>query len=88
MGREWEYRSYIAGPGMGGKGTATAVWSFPSPPASLSDREKVRAEFTFDIYRTTKGRENRGVACSFTFQTWRYREGDDKIYEREKGRHC
>jgi hypothetical protein len=24
------------------------------------------------------------VACSFTFQTWRYREGDDKIYEREK----
>lgn len=84
VGREWEYRSYIAGPGMGGKGTATAVWTFPFPPTNLSDREKVRAEFTFDIYRTTKGRENRGVACSFTFQTWRYREGDDKIYEREK----
>ena len=84
VGREWEYRSYIAGPGMGGKGTATAVWTFPFPPANLSDREKVRAEFTFDIYRTTKGRENRGVACSFSFQTWRYREGDDKIYEREK----
>ena len=86
VGREWEYRSYIAGPGMGGKGTATAVWTFPFPPTNLSDREKVRAEFTFDIYRTTKGRENRGVACSFTFQTWRYREGDDKIYEREKRR--
>ena len=84
VGREWEYRSYIAGPGMGGKGTATAIWIFPYPPSNLSDREKVRAEFTFDIYRTTKGRENRGVACSFTFQTWRYREGDDKIYEREK----
>jgi len=84
VGREWEYRSYIAGPGMGGKGTATAVWTFPFPPANLSNREKIRAEFTFDIYRTTKGRENRGVACSFTFQTWRYREGDDKIYEREK----
>ncbi len=84
VGREWEYRSYIAGPGMGGKGTATAIWTFPYPPSNLSDREKVRAEFTFDIYRTTKGRENRGVACSFTFQTWRYREGDDKIYEREK----
>ncbi len=84
VGREWEYRSYIAGPGMGGKGTATAVWTFPFPPTNLSDREKVRAEFTFDIYRTTKGRENRGVACSFTFQTWRYREGDVKIYEREK----
>ena len=84
VGREWEYRSYIAGPGMGGKGTATAVWTFPFPPSNLSNREKIRAEFTFDIYRTTKGRENRGVACSFTFQTWRYREGDDKIYEREK----
>jgi hypothetical protein len=84
VGREWEYRSYIAGPGMGGKGPATAVWTFPFPPGNLADREKVRAEFTFDIYRTTKGRENRGVACSFTFQTWRFKEGDDKIYEREK----
>ncbi len=84
VGREWEYRSYIAGPGMGGRGTATAIWVFPYPPSNLSTREKVRAEFTFDIYRTTKGRENRGVACSFSFQTWRFKEGNDKIYEREK----
>jgi len=84
VGREWEYRSYIAGPGMGNRGPATAVWTFPMPPANLTSRDKVRSEFTFDIYRTTKGRENRGVACSFTFQTWRFREGDDKIYEREK----
>lgn len=84
VGREWEYRSYIAGPGMGTRGTATAVWSFPMPPVALASRDNVRAEFTFDIYRTTKGRENRGVACSFTFQTWRFREGDDKVYEREK----
>ncbi|MSR32078.1 MAG: ABC transporter permease [Gemmataceae bacterium] len=84
VGREFEYRSYIAGPGMGGRGPATAVWNFPFPPSSLTSRNKVRCEFTFDIYRTTKGRENRGVACSFIFTTWRFREGDERKYEAEK----
>src|SRR5262249_8962736 len=70
VGREWEYRSYITGV-MPGQEPQTAVWEFPDLPRGLGNRKHVRAEFTFDIYRTTKGKENLGVSCSFAARTWR-----------------
>ncbi len=70
VGREWDYRSYIAGPGLFSErqGTQYAIWIFDELPAALSDRtEPVDLEFTFDIFRTTKGIEAQGVFCTFTF---------------------
>ncbi len=67
VGREWDYRSYISA-GMPGK-QPTAIWSFEAPPKRVAARDTVRCEFGFDIYRTTKGVENKGVACTFRFIT-------------------
>lgn len=68
VGREWDYRSYITAAAPNHE-PQYAVWEFANLPASLSEREKVRCEFAFDIYRTTKGFENRGVSCKFEFET-------------------
>jgi hypothetical protein len=73
VGREWEYRSYITAPGAGQR-PQTAVWSFPPLPEYVAKRDVVRCEVTFDIYRTTKGEEDRRPACNFVFQTWRFGE--------------
>jgi hypothetical protein len=75
VGREWDYRTHIAGPTAGsGDMLETAVWNFTEPPAALAQRDRVRCEFAFDIYRTTKGFENRGVNCEITFTTWRFQK--------------
>jgi hypothetical protein len=70
VGREWDYRKYLPGrnPKIPNAPTPYAYWSFRSLPSSLGDRsEPVRCEFTFDIFRTTKGQLNRGVFCTLTF---------------------
>ena len=67
VGREWDYRSYITSGPPGRE--QTAVWKFDAPPKSVADRDTVRCEFGFDIYRTTKGKEGKGVLCSFRFIT-------------------
>lgn len=85
VGREWNYRSYI---------TATApntpqqyaVWEFPTPPRSLADRKFVRCEFTFDIYRSTKGEENKGVSCEFQFQTAHFDKSKREEYVKARDR--
>jgi hypothetical protein len=71
VGTEWEYRGYIGAP-FGGQQTApqTAVWIFPQPSASVGHRTQVPCEFTFAVYRTTKGKEYQGVDCRFVFTTW------------------
>ncbi len=70
VGREWEYRSYINSPGpqTGGK-PQYAIWRFQRLPGSLADPQKpVRVEYSFDIFRTTKGNEQvQGVLCRFIF---------------------
>jgi hypothetical protein len=76
VGREWDYRGYISGQ-MPGSEPPIAKWVFGEPSATLAARDKVRCEFAFDIYRTTKGYENRGVNCSFVFTTWKYRKDQD-----------
>jgi hypothetical protein len=83
VGREWDYRSYISAP-MPGQPTQAAVWNFSSLPSSLADRKQVRCEFTFDVYRTTKGQENKGVGCSFAFQTWRFVRGSEEQYRNDR----
>jgi hypothetical protein len=68
VGREWDYRSYITGrpPGTN-KAIQYAVWTFDDIPAVLADPTKdVRIEFSFDIFRTTTGQENKDVLCRFT----------------------
>ncbi len=77
VGREWDYRSYISGPMIGIGTPPMAVWSFGEPSSRLANRDKVRCEFAFDIYRTTKGYENRGVNSSFVFTTWKFKKGDE-----------
>lgn len=67
VGREWDYRKYIAG---GPNSSHRAIWIFKDGelPASLKSRSEVPCEFSFDIFRTTKGElENKGVYCTFTF---------------------
>ncbi len=68
VGRVHEYRSYIAGPGRSTSLVENAIWRFDSLPAFLGTQEEpVKFEFTFDIFRLTKGQENRGVFTNFAF---------------------
>jgi hypothetical protein len=67
VGREWEYRRYIAG-----ASPHRAIWSFDSDRdlrALAARTDYVPCEFSFDIFRTTKGEENKGVTCTFQFVT-------------------
>jgi ABC-type transport system involved in multi-copper enzyme maturation permease subunit len=71
VGREWDYRKYIGGidPRRGGE-PPYAVWYFNHIPGSLAQRqEPVPVEYSFDIFRTVKNRDEKqqGVQCSFTF---------------------
>lgn len=74
VGREWGYRGYIGGNRPSAKTQHYAYWNFTELPENLDDRKTVRCEVTFDIYRTTKGREGQGVTCAFFFQTWQFKE--------------
>ena len=69
VGREWEYRGYISGSQGASTPQPKAIWEFASLPAALANRARVTAEFTFDIYRTTKGYENQGVGIGMVFTT-------------------
>jgi hypothetical protein len=68
VGREFEYRKYIAGHPLSPQ---RAVWNFPSIPAGMASAagDRVPVEFTFDIFRMTKGEENRGVDATLRFVT-------------------
>lgn len=84
VGREWEYRSYITAPAPGKeKEPPTARWDFMTVPASLGTMKQVRGEYTFDVYRTTKGQEGADVACDFRFYTAKYEPGNDDLYQKE-----
>jgi hypothetical protein len=68
VGREFDYRKYIGGHE---KSNERAVWHFASVPAGLGSYpgDKVAVEFTFDIFRMTKGEENKGVNVAIRFVT-------------------
>ena len=67
VGREFDYRRYIAG---APNSPQRAVWGFDELPAVRPGQESVPCEFTFDIYRMTKGVENRGVDVTVRATTW------------------
>lgn len=68
VGREFEYRKYIAGHK---DSPQRAIWHFGSIPSGLASAggDRVPVEFTFDIFRMTKGEENRGVDVTLRFVT-------------------
>lgn len=81
IGREWLYRKYIAG----GQGSShRAVFMFRDLPASLAEAEHVPVEFAFDIFRTTKGEEGKGVQASLFFLTPAW--SDDKLKDPPEAR--
>lgn len=71
VGREFEYRKYIHGhPQSPQRG----IWSFTKLPSNLDrmPNDRVPIEFMFDIFRLTKGKEDRGgsgVEVSIRFVT-------------------
>jgi ABC-type transport system involved in multi-copper enzyme maturation permease subunit len=75
VGREWDYRSYIAGRSANSP-EQSAIWEFRTLPRKLASRDDVRSEFTFDIYRTTKGLDYKPVACTFIFWTHNWNPDD------------
>ena len=87
VGREWAYRKYITG---GSGSTNRVVWGYPELPLNLATRPEgwVTCEFSFDIFRTLKAEEGKGVFCSFAFQTWRWEPGMRGAFDqaREKAR--
>ena len=69
VGREFDYRRYIAG---SPNSPQRAIWSFSQLPSVPAGQDRLTCEFTFDIYRMTKGVENRGVDVTVravTYQT-------------------
>jgi ABC-type transport system involved in multi-copper enzyme maturation permease subunit len=86
VGKEWGYRSYISGP-MPGQPTHTAIWQFDSVSPSLGNRQTVRCEYTFDIFKSTKGYEARGISCGFQFRSWHYKKGNEVLYRKELESH-
>ncbi|MEI7685915.1 MAG: hypothetical protein WCL32_12885 [Planctomycetota bacterium] len=68
VGREWDYRKYIGGQTAGGGKKQYAVWIFDDlSEVEPRDGDKARFEFGFDIFRLTKGDENKGIFCTFKF---------------------
>jgi hypothetical protein len=68
VGREFDYRRYITG---SANSPQRIIWKFASVPADLAapEDDKVAVEFTFDIFRMTKGVQNKGAGVTFQFVT-------------------
>ncbi len=67
VGREFDYRKYIAGDP---NSPQRAIWNFRSLPGTSAGQDAIPCEFTFDIFRMTKGEENRGVDVTLRVVTW------------------
>jgi hypothetical protein len=68
VGREFDYRKYIYGHEQS---PPRGVWNFADIPTSLASAEgdRVPIEFTFDIFKLTKGEQNRGAFVNFRLVT-------------------
>jgi len=84
VGREWDYRGYLPGSRATRANPPQAVFEFQEIPTSLLQRDSIRAEFTFDIYRTTKGNENQGVAVRFAGFGPNYTVGAEEAWRKER----
>jgi hypothetical protein len=91
VGYEWNYRQYISGDAKKDD-PEYALWTFSDLPRDLANRgrkdnvpageEAIPVEITFDIFRTTKGEENKGIYCSFMFENWECPRTVDGIPEK------
>ncbi len=96
VGRESTRRGYISGSPQPGMPRQYAWWNFADLPSGYADDANVRFQFTFDIFRLTKGVENKGVPCTFAFVDGRlsipeierkfdeYRRDEDRLFARTK----
>jgi hypothetical protein len=68
VGREFDYRKYIAGHR---DSPQRAIWHFYDLPSGMKTAkdDRVRVEFTFDVFKLTKGEQNRGVLVKFQVVT-------------------
>jgi ABC-type transport system involved in multi-copper enzyme maturation permease subunit len=68
VGREFNYRKHIGGSPLSSQ---RAVYSFPDVNSSLATADRpIPLEFNFDIYRLTKGDENKGVFINVRVVSW------------------
>lgn len=68
VGREFNYRKHIGG---SERSSQRAVYAFKSVPSALGGMSGgVPVEFNFDIYRLTKGEENKGVQVNVRVVAW------------------
>jgi len=83
VGRERDYRGYIPG---GAGSSHRAIYTFNSLPPSITNERYVNCEFSFDIFRTFKGEENKGVQASLFFETpvWAESRRPDYLAELKK----
>jgi ABC-type transport system involved in multi-copper enzyme maturation permease subunit len=81
VGREDGLRKYIPGHPQSNH---RAIWSYYNIPSGFVNAKdsKVAMEFAFDIYRTTKGDENKGVAVSFDVFTHQWDPAKEDEYNR------
>jgi ABC-type transport system involved in multi-copper enzyme maturation permease subunit len=85
VGREWEYRSYITYRSDNRDAAQAAHWDISGLPAAWSGlQQPVTVEYTFDVFRTTKGKEGADVTCFFSFETWRSSRAGRKAYRDER----
>ncbi len=80
VGREWEYRKFIAG---GPTTRHRAVFGFNDFPSQFASETAVPVEFAFDIFRTHKGEEGKGVQVSLFFSTPDWTEDKKTAYQEE-----
>jgi hypothetical protein len=80
VARAWDYRRYIPG---GPASPARAVWSFRELPGRLDERSVVPCEFAFDIFRTRRAQDDKGVPCTFYFQTRHWSPALKVDYDRQ-----
>lgn len=81
--KEWDYRLWIAG---GPISRDRAVWTFTELPTRLQERKTVPCEFAFDIFRLTKGEQNRGIYCTLAFQTHNWSPDRFQAFQQERER--
>ncbi len=67
VGREFNYRKHIGGSPLSSQ---RAVYSFRNTGGLSSRTTPVPVEFNFDIYRLTKGDENKGVNINVRVVSW------------------
>lgn len=68
VGKEFNYRKHIGGSPLSSQ---RAVYSFASVPSGLASATRpIPVEFNFDIYRLSKGDENKGVFVNLRVVSW------------------